>query len=450
MSDYLFCKTAVVRILATFTVAKGYCGAALCAEVRYLLSSDPYVDQIYSSVAWLPEPYQKHYEGQTTAQVIELVTRDSLGNDGIDYDSAEVFSIPYPVQQYTISIQSDDPNAAYYRDVHPAFVRNNLQALIGVNKCQKTPGCWNKNSPHPDKPWALLPQFGLPMAMQKSVLMLNYPPTTALTEKNYLDTFTIRRWFGLMTTIGIENPVLFETIVDVRPIAAPGSGTSMNFPDAQTYFHDPLRKTGGYYVTPQLDTMLNPPANVANKRSLPLVVLGGPARGEWQKITGLSDDVLSTGAVKLYPGASKETPYILGNHPDVTTYQCCLGDTDSKCNSDNLIEMEETDLQVTCWAQSMSATPTQNPTQALADCKQKWVADRSADNNLKFCAQARIDSNECFGQDINWEMAIKYCQGHDQAVCNLRLPLNTSTAMLGRQYQIRVLQSLRPQPLRTM
>ncbi len=417
MRDYLFCKTADMRILATFTLALGYCSAALCAEVRYLLPSDPSVSLIYPNATWLPGPYQKYYEGQTTEEVIELFTRDSLENDGIDYDSVEVSSIPYPVRQYSISIQSDDPNAAYYREAHPAFVRNNLQALTGVNKCKATPGCWNKNNPHSDKPWAIFPQFGLPMAMQKSVLMLNYPPTTALTAKNYLDTFTMKRWSGLMTTVGIENPVLFETIVDVRPIAAPGSGTSANLPDAQTYFNDPLRKSGGYYITPQLGTMLNPPSNTNNQRTLPLVVLGGPARYEWHKITNLSDAVLTTGVERLGTESGKETPFILGNHPDVTTYQCCPGDTSSECTSDHLIEMEEIDFQVACWAQSMSDSPDQDPSEALEHCKESWVTDRSADDDLKFCAQARIDSNECFGKDIDWQTAINYCKANDNNAC---------------------------------
>ena len=416
MRYYLFCKTSVVRMLALVAVALGYSGAALGA-VTYSLPFNEAVDRVYPSTYWLPKPYQKYYEGQTIAEVIELFTGDSLRNDGIGYDAITVSEVSYPVRHYVISIASSDPNAAYYQDVHPAFVRNNLQALTGTIRCQATPGCWNKNNSHEDEPWALFPQFGLPMAMQKSVLMLNYPPATALTAKNYLDTFTMKRWSRLLTTIGIEKPVLFETIVDVRPIAAPGSGTSMNLPDAQTYFNDPLGKTGGYYVTPQLDTLLNPPANKANQRSLPLVVLGGPARGEWQKITGLGDAVLSTGTTKLHSEASKETPYILGNHPDVTTYQCCPGDTSAQCGSDNLIAMEEIDFQVTCWAQSMSLVPNQDPAEALANCKQAWVTDRSDDNNLKFCAQARIDSNECFGKDIDWEMAISYCQEHGDNPC---------------------------------
>ena len=102
--------------------------------------------------------------------------------------------------------------------------------------------------------------------------------------------------------VGIESPALFETIVDVRPIAALGSGTSAHLPDAQTCFNDPLRKIGVYY---------------------------------------------------------------------------------------------------------------------------------SAANDLRFCAQARIDSNECFGKNIDWTTAIGYCQEHNdnrQSLCSLHLPFDVSTS----------------------
>ena len=371
--------------------------------------------KVYPSASWLPEPYQKYYEGYAVDEIIKLFTVDSLNRDGISFDSV-IVQLDAGEANYVVTIVTDDQNASYYETVHPQFVSNYGAALRGVQKCMEQTGCWNKNNTHKDEPWAFFPQFGLPMAMQRSALMLNYPPSTALTEKNYLNTFTMHRWTRVLGAVGIDDPTLYETIVDIRPIAAPGSGTSQNLPDAQTYFNDPTGATGGYYIIPQLSLMVDPQSSSA-AQTLPLVVLGTPAREDWNKITGAGEDVLSTGTTTI-PGASKPTPYILGNHPDVTTYQCCPGDPSSQCeNSFDLVADEEIDVQIACWARAMSDNPDSDPEKALADCKSKWVTNRSADDDLTFCALARMDSNECFDKDIDWATAIDYCKSHNNNPC---------------------------------
>ena len=350
----------------------------------------------------------------TLEAVIELFTKSSLQRNGISFDDVTVKLDGSG--NVVVTIDSDDSNAAAYQTVHPRFLTNYAAALQGVIKCKQQTGCWNKNNTHEDEPWAFFPQFGLPMAMQRSVLMLNYPPSTALTGKDYLNTFTMNRWTRVLTRVGIDNPTLFETIVDIRPIAAPGSGTSQNLPDAQTYFNDPTGTTGGYYINPQLSLMLDPQSS-SEDQTLPLVVLGTWAREDWNKITGTGEAALSTGATTI-PGAAKPTPYILGNHPDLTTYQCCPNDPSSSCDgSKDLIQDEEIDVQIACWAQAMSSNPNSNPKQVLAACKDKWVTNRSANDDLTFCALARMDSNECFDKDIDWNTAIDYCKSNDNNPC---------------------------------
>ena len=371
---------------------------------------------VYPNAATLPGPYQKYYEGMTVEDVVELFTKSSLQRDGISFSSVEVKKTTID-DFLLVSITSNDSRASLYRTVHFDFIINYSAALEGVAKCKSQEGCWNKNNTNPDEPWAFFPQFGLPMVMQRSVLMLNYPPSTALTEKDYLNTFTMKRWTRLLGGVGIDNPTLYETIVDIRPIAAPGSGTSQNLPDAQTYFNDSTGSTGGYYINPQLSLMLDPQSSDSNDKTLPLVVLGTPARQEWNKIAGTGEDILNTGTATI-PGASKPTPYILGNHPDVTTYQCCPNDPSSSCTgSQDLISKEEIDVQIACWAQGMSANPDSDPKQVLADCKDKWVSNRSADDDLTFCALARIDSNECFGKEIDWATAVNYCKNNNNNPC---------------------------------
>ena len=412
--------TLIIQITKCLILAAAIGGStALVAQTSYqytLPSSPDAPDVIYPTVKWLPEPYQKYYQEDSLADTIKLFTSSSLENEEIDFTNVNV-TCSSDDKKCVVTIETDDDRAKYYADVHPKFLLNYMQALQGISKCMATTGCWNNSNPHEDEPWAFFPQFGLPMALQRSVLLLNYPPTTALTEKNYLNTFTIGRWSRVLTVAGIGNPTLFEAIVDIRPIAAPGSGTSQYLPDAQTYFNDKTGSTGGYYITPQLNLMLDPPANADNAQTLPVVVLGGPARAEWKAITGLDDSVLDTGTVQL-PSAVKKTPYILGNHPDVTTYQCCSGDSSSKCANDNhLIEFEEIDLQVACWVSSISNNPNLDPSQALASCKEEWVTARTPENDEIFCALARTDSNECFGKNLSWEAAIEYCNQHGNNPC---------------------------------
>lgn len=253
---------------------------------------------------------------------IELYTKSSLENDNIPYRSVKSWH-DEDSDKVIVHIASEDPSVKAYEYMHPKFIANYKEALKGIDACKSDPGCWNKHDTIQSEPWAFFPQFGLPLANQKSILLLNYPPYTALTKKSYLKTFTINRWSRVMRSVGVEDPTLYETIVDIRPIAAPGSATSQYLPDGAKFFNDSTQTTGGFYISPQLALMLNPPSNTNETHTLPLVVLGGPARGFWGDMLGIQDSLLTTGTVQL-PGISKKTPYLLGNHPDVTTYQKCV------------------------------------------------------------------------------------------------------------------------------
>ena len=172
--------------------------------VTYTLP-DPTPD-IYPSTTWLPVPYKKYYEGESLEDVFEHFTVDSLKRDGISFSSIGIKFNP-DIKGYDVTIETNDSNASRYAVVHPQFIQNYISANQGIANCKATSGCWNKNNTHEDEPWAFFAQLGLPMAMQRSVLMLNYPPATALTQKDYLGTFTMNRWTRVLTRTGISNPV---------------------------------------------------------------------------------------------------------------------------------------------------------------------------------------------------------------------------------------------------
>ncbi len=381
-------------------------------KVSYSLGQHGDVVDVYPDPSWLPEPYKKYYT--TLEDTIKYYTESSLNNDGIKYESVNVWKDKD--DNMIVEITSTDPAAGDYAAIHPDFIENYRQALVGINKCKSDEGCWNKGNTHQDEPWAFFPQFGMAMAKQKSVLLLNYPPASALTNKSYLDTFTMSRWGRVLSGAGSADPELFEVIVDVRPIAAPASGTSKYLPDANQYFNDPDGKTGGYYITPQLNLLLDPPANLDPDYTLPVVVLGSPARYAWSEITGTSYDLLSTGRVTL-EGTEKSTPYILGNHPTVSTYQCCPGSTYDKCSSFSLIEDEQIDFQVTCWVNAMASDLSQNPSSVLASCKEQWVKSPTPENEAVLCTSAVMDNDACYPNAPNEAQARAYCKRNDNKPC---------------------------------
>jgi hypothetical protein len=383
------------------------------AMVSYSIGKTDLVRQIYPDVNWLPEPYQKSYT--TLSDTVTFYTESSLKNDHINFDSVST-RIDQAKGEVIVEVLSNDPAASNYAVMHPAFIENYAQALIGINQCKAEENCWNKNNENPNEPWAFFPQFGMAMANQKSVLLLNYPPASALVNKSYLETFTMKRWARILQGAGVSQPTLFEVIVDVRPIAAPASNTSQNLPDSQTYFNDPDSKTGGYYITPQLKLMLDPPSNLSKTDTLPLVVLGGPAREAWSAITGLSSEVLSTGRYQL-AGSQKTTAFILGNHPTVATYQCCENSKKEVCTSFDLIKDEEIDFQVNCWANSMVSNAGQDPKAVLERCRNQWVENLSTANALTLCTSAMMDNNSCYPNNYKEPQVRSLCQMNSSNAC---------------------------------
>ena len=168
-------------------------------------------------------------------------------------------------------------------------------------------------------PWAMFLPFGLPLVNQLAISFLDYPPSTSLSYGDYLNNFTMDRWTQVMQAVGIANPVLYQTTVDSRPIAAPGAARRTTCPTPRPYFNDP---NNNYYLTPMILLLTQPPTAWGNPVTRPVTVLGTPARTAWGKIVGQNVNVLSVGSTTL-PGSVLPTPWVAGNHPDVTSYQCC-------------------------------------------------------------------------------------------------------------------------------
>jgi hypothetical protein len=257
------------------------------------------------------------------------------------------------------------------------------------------------------------------MINQAVVNFMNYPPAVSLEQHDYLDNNTMRRWSGVLEAAGISKPVLYETIVDGRPIAAAGTGQSDYLPDINTYFNSP----GNEYLTPML-SLLTASSNATYSKAV--VILGAPAGDDWAKVIGASSvkpgDVGTTNVID--PG--KNTNWVAGNHPNVTSYQCCPGDPSPGCQASgsypaptNLIRDEKIDLMVACIEKELGENPAADVNKLKAECKAEWNSKNiSAENQQALCMRARLDySWNGIGNCKTTADALAFCNNHNDNAC---------------------------------
>lgn len=391
-------------------------GPAAALSVEYTLGEASKVRQLYPDASWLPKPYRHYYTDLATT--IEHFTRQSLEREGIAHPKVRVH---VSRSSDTVRIRLGPANAttrAFARQ-HQQFVNSHHggQAALGVNACKATSDCWEPNGE--DQPWALFLPLGLPLANQKAVLFLDYPPVPALTGRDYLNNFTMCRWGRVMGAAGADNPAAFEAIVDSRPIAAGGRGESAALPDAIRYFDG---HPGGDYLRPMLTLLATPPGAANARHTLPVAVFGTPARKAWGEMTGQQPvDVLDVGTTQLADGQT--TPWIATNHPDVTTYQTCPrggGDTGSEDEAGHLVADEQKDFIAACWLRRMAASPGQAPEAVKQRCEKRWRGSPSTTQRRAVCVQAKLDTNDEGARCGSYKAARAYCRAHDNDPCATR------------------------------
>ncbi len=386
--------TASVLASSSASAAGGPVAAPMAGVITYNIGTPAQIQTLYPDKSWVPPYYLAKGHYLDIAKTIEDFTNQSLIRDGII-----TTSVKYDASTGNVTITTPVPSSlsAAYAVMQPAFMNNlhAVQALNGVNLCKSTSGCWD---PHPgNAPWAMFLPFGMPIVNQMAVTLLDYPPSTSMQQGDYLNNFTMIRWGEVMTRVGIWNNYLYETTVDSRPIAAPGSGQSNYLPSSSTYFN--AQGTNHYYVTPMIALLDDPPSNTSASFTRPITVLGTPARTTWAGIIGKPTvNVLDVGQFTL-PGATKNSSWVAGNHPDVTTYQCCPGDPNSNCGCSTpgnceLVQDEQIDFQVLCITKLLSENPSARPMDIKALCFQMWgrpLASLSPPDKHSICEQAKLD-----------------------------------------------------------
>lgn len=423
--------------------------------LRYTLpGSMSYVEQLY------PDPAKINPStGLTTYQkVIAHFTAVSLAQDGIAIKE----KLPLVTRRdgryhvaFTPTTKSHADATAFAR-AHVEFLDETRAglALAGAAACKATPA-WNPmagfpvNSSDGKSEWYPCLPLGLPLVNQRAVVLMHYPPIIAYRNADYLDNNTLRRWAQLLTCVGVTSPTLYHSIVDVNPIAAPGSGESEYQNDYFTvsltsqFYDDDARKLT--YVRAMLEQALNPAWNAGNPYTLPLLVCGSPLydpqAAAWFRVRYKDQlpvdkngtptvDVLQVGTVRLNPKSAKATPYMVANH------MIAAGVT-GRCTNDaskipDIRKYEAQDLVAATFLSLYHDRPDIEPAEAKRIACQRWFgADdgegapkpASAQDRLTICALAQMDL--CFDVKkllpmYTFEEATKRCKragGDDFSPC---------------------------------
>jgi hypothetical protein len=399
-------------------------------DMEYDLPGDKaYQERIYPDPAQLDPDVRarlRTYEG-----VIADFTLRSLKEDGIEVLEGSLRVAQRPGNRgYAISFEPQPQFARVAEQFAWMHVRTLDEhhaglALAGADACQRT-AAWNPMAGYPVKPrnpnseWIPCLPLGMPIANHRAVVLLHYPPIVAYRTADYLNNNTLRRWAQLLNCVGIDQPQRYHAIVDVIPIAAPGSGES-EYPNdylpinlTSLFFDNNNSRLS--YVRSMLDLMLDPPANRENPFTLPLLVCGSPVydpqapgwfrvryKGDLPKPNGVPiADVLQAGTIKISPDSPKPTPYMIANHMIAAGVMGAC--TDDPSNIPNIQKFEAQDLVAASFLAEFEEAARHGheiaPDDARRAACRRWFgapdgtgapAPPNEDDRLTLCAMAQWD-----------------------------------------------------------
>jgi hypothetical protein len=410
---------------------------ALSPHVQYDLPGDAdYQKQLYPP----PEVIDPELKLATPEAVIAHFTASSLNADGIKIasDLPTVLNVD-GTGKYRISFTAQsgfETAAQQFSVMHPAMLddRHAGQAINGVKACASS-AAWNPMAGYPvntrdgNSQWRLFLPLGMPMVNHKAVTLLHYPPYVAMTNADYLNNMTLQRWERLLGCAGLTDPHLYYSLLDVNPIAAPGSGESEYpndyFPIMLSSLFFDNDKNGCNYIRSMLELMLDPPHNEPNPYTLPLLVGGSPlydpqAPG-WFRVRykdqlprdgGIPQArVGQTGTVRIFPDSKKLTPYMIANHMIAAAVK-------GRCSNDpvdDIRRFEAQDLAAVSFLKQLAEDPTMTPAQAGLNANREWfgnddgsgLPNPAPDRARIICINAQMD---LFYKKYTWAQAATRCE----------------------------------------
>lgn len=302
---------------------------------------------------------------QTLAQTIDHYLTQTVQRDG--FSDAEVTVTAGP--SYTATITSANADVVEYQNRVPRFLTTGQQAYVASERIEAD-GKWN------DAQWRFFLPLGLAMVNTKSVQLLHFPPDYSLPDQDYLNSKTSQRWEELLVANGATagETSLYETIVDIAPIAAPasaGSQLSPTYPYYEQYDYAML----AFQVAPH-----------GGNTGLPVVAYGGPVR-DWIKNTfGYYLPVLGTNSLTL---GEVNAPVLGSNHPSYFWYV-------AQDNCDKGWEVMRTDLIAAFWQRAMGDNPSFDPAATVTAGQNYWGESRYP----QICELVRKQSSACASQPM--------------------------------------------------
>lgn len=293
--------------------------------------------------------YPNNSSGETLAQTIQHYLEQRTARDHID---AEI-NVSVTADTYSATFTSNNPAISEYKEQIITFLNNGKLAFTGAEQL-KVDGKWD------DSEWAFFLPVGLSIINQKSVQLLHFPPDYSRTDQDYLNSKTSQRWEQLLqlNEVPADETTLYESILDIAPIAAPASAGSTL---SETYSaFEP-------YVLNMLPLLLDldkESTTSSPSSTLPIVAYGSPVR-DWVADHYQLDsfEVNSVAQISISNGAS--APILGANHPSYIWY---AKDQSRELASEVMLQ----DLISSCWQASMGQNPSQNSASAVSNCTSDW------------------------------------------------------------------------------
>jgi hypothetical protein len=411
---------ARARSSLTFTASNP---EKIMAKFSYLLGTVTSIRPLYPPAKFLDHAKVKL---KNDCAVIAHYTTSSMQLDGFANPACHV---TITKDAFKVEIQANAPAARLkaFAQRHQAMMSAKVggKAVAGMKLMQQL-GVWNPMSGYPvnnnpddgDCKWNLFLPLGMGILNHRAVMLLHYPPWQALREASYLNNMTLQRWVRLLGCIGIPEAEadFYKTIVDVNPVAAPGSGQSEYNNDyfpimmASAFFDS---GSGRDYVRSMLELLLNPSPSKKGKFTLPLLVGGSPlydpqAPG-WLRVAfkdsmprdknGIPQaDVMQTGTIRLRKNSKRETPYMITNHMIAAgvTGRC----TSTPDRIPDIRKYEAQDLVAASFLLEYAKNPDIEPARAKAAACRRWFGNDDGSgapvppdpkDNLNLCALAQMD-----------------------------------------------------------
>ena len=425
LSTFRITLSAVLALASGCAVAQAPAGtqasaaAAPCGgkpPIAYTLGSRAQIDRLYPVIHTASE--SAYDRSMAVASSIQFYLQNSLNRDQIT-DACGLKVTPQGAKGYQVSFYSSHPNAAAYAATQSTWLQRAALGLKGIKACQgsKSPACWEPTGSGLTcaGPWQFYLPLGLPMLSQKMVMLLHYPPYSAMQQSDYLNNATLTRWQRLLTTVGVAQTdwTLYTTTVDIFPIAAPGSGETGCFPTANAMRF--FGAQGSAYIPTMLQALVNPAAGSAPSAfTRPVIVFGSEAIGYWNAAYPTTPTaVLKAGSVNLTPATPQTMTAFMGaNHPIAAVYQTCS-------STPGITTMAGQDLATACFAKAMGDKPDADPVAVAATCQNTYSNPQpESEPALQLCTTAVIDKSPQFAQ---WSkpQAQAWCVQHKNQACPL-------------------------------